>query len=499
MHLTPPPQRAARRHPDGPGTRATQLRRVCAVALAALVAVVTATVQPAAAQSGDPTVSPATVLSADGRTATDGVRTLTVSQVRGLSPAGQTIRVTGRGYDTNKGVYVALCVIPPRNVVPSPCGGGVDLEGQAGASQWFSSNPPSYGVGLAKPYGPGGSFDTTFRVSPVISPTVDCRQVRCAVVTRNDHSRSSDRSQDILVPVTFAAGAAAPPAAGGGGGAPAPAPSAPQSTAPQSTAPPTTAPTTTAPPTTTTTTTPPAPEATLSPDGREVSDGTRTLRASRVDGLDPTGERIRVAGDGFDERRGIYVALCRTNGATAHGATDHGGSDGGGAAPGPCATGEGHAAWISSAPPEWGAELAQPFAPGGRFEVELELVAKIDGATDCTAEGVECAVVVRADDTAAHDRSLDLALPVRFAPEPPERDEPAAADEDADVAADVAPAAAGEEHGTGGSGGLAVLVVALAAVVAAGGGGLWWRARRRPARSGAPLEAPPAERPGWSG
>ena len=394
MHLTPPPQRAARRHTDGPGTRATQLRRVCAVALAALVAVVTATVQPAAAQSGDPTVSPATVLSADGRTATDGVRTLTVSQVRGLSPAGQTIRVTGRGYDTNKGVYVALCVIPPRNVVPSPCGGGVDLEGQAGATQWFSSNSLSTAWSCEVPT--GRAVRSTPRSGSAPSTARRSTAARCAArwhPQRPAAAAIGPRTSSCRSP----AGAPRAPAAGGGGGALAPAPSAPPSTAP-----PTTAPTTTALPTTTTTTTPPAPEATLSPDGREVSDGTRTLRASRVDGLDPTGERIRVAGDGFDERRGIYVALCRTNGATAHGATDHGGSDSGGAAPGPCATGEGHAAWISSAPPEWAqsSPSRSRWAGASRSSSSSSQDRRRD---HCTAEGVECAGGP-GDDTAAHDR-----------------------------------------------------------------------------------------------
>ena len=32
----------------------------------------------------------------------------------------------------------------------------------------------------------------------------DCREVRCAVVTRADHTRSEDRSQDVRVPVSFA-------------------------------------------------------------------------------------------------------------------------------------------------------------------------------------------------------------------------------------------------------------------------------------------------------
>lgn len=455
--------------------RSATLVVLAGLALAALLG----TAHPASARSGDPKVAPSTARSADGRTATDGVRTLTVSQVSGLAPAGQTVRVTGHGYDTNKGIYVALCAVPPKDVLPSPCGGGVDMEGQAGASQWISSNPPSYGVGLAKPYGPGGSFDTTFRISPVISASVDCRQVRCAIVTRNDHSRSSDRSQDILVPVAFAA-AAAPPTPGGGGAGSQPAPSAkpPQPTAPPTTAAPVT---TAAPSTTTTTTTPPAPDSTVSEDGRSVSDGRRTLRASSVEVLDRDGDPVTVEGRGFDTQRGIYVSLCRVDPDTS--------------APGPCASGEGRAAWISSNPPEWGRELAEPFGDGGSFEVDLQMEPGIDAATDCADDDIECALVVRADDTAKDDRSLDLILPVEFASGDAAVEEVTDDDAEREVAPSAAAAAKGGDEGSGP--GPWLLAAALAAVLA-GGGGFWWvRSRRRaPSAPAGALSA--TERAGWS-
>ncbi|GIU85870.1 MAG: hypothetical protein KatS3mg009_0385 [Acidimicrobiia bacterium] len=135
-------------------------------------------------------------------TATDGTRTLTVTPTRGLDPAGQVVQVSGAGYDTTKGIYVAFCVVPPPGQLPSPCGGGAG-PGAEGAARWITSNPPPYGAGLAQPYGPGGSFSTTLVVTPTIG-TVDCRATPCAVVTRNDHTRTADRSQDLVVPVTFA-------------------------------------------------------------------------------------------------------------------------------------------------------------------------------------------------------------------------------------------------------------------------------------------------------
>lgn len=158
---------------------------------------------------------------------------LEVSPDRDLDPAGHTVTVRGEGYDETKGIYVAWCVVPPRGQAPSPCGGGADQSGESGQSAWISTFPPPYGVGLAQPYGPGGSFRVEIRVSRYIGE-VDCFVTSCAVVTRNDHTRGGDRSQDVFAPVTFRgqdaansqepepAPADAPPG-GGGGGASAPA------------------------------------------------------------------------------------------------------------------------------------------------------------------------------------------------------------------------------------------------------------------------------------
>lgn len=127
---------------------------------------------------------------------------LTVSKTTGLDPAGATVTVTGSGFDTSKGIYVAFCVKPAEGVLPSPCGGGADTSGNTGASQWVSSNPPPYGKNLAVPYGPGGTFTVTVTLSKMIG-SVDCSVTRCVVAARTDHTRTSDRSQDVLVPITF--------------------------------------------------------------------------------------------------------------------------------------------------------------------------------------------------------------------------------------------------------------------------------------------------------
>ncbi|WP_017600318.1 hypothetical protein [Nocardiopsis lucentensis] len=135
--------------------------------------------------------------------------TLSVSQTTGLDPDGQTVTVTGTGYDTSKGIYVALCDISRAGAdqAPSPCIGGVDMDGSSGSSVWVSSNPPPYGEGLAVPYD-GGGADGGFSVELTVragDANTDCTDAstECAVVTRNDHTRSSDRSQDVFVPITF--------------------------------------------------------------------------------------------------------------------------------------------------------------------------------------------------------------------------------------------------------------------------------------------------------
>ncbi|MGW6733822.1 hypothetical protein [Streptomyces sp. NPDC055013] len=140
---------------------------------------------------------------------------LTVSKSSGLSPDGETVTVTGSGYNTEKGIYVAFCVDNGAGKTPTPCVGGVDMSGESGASVWVSSNPPSYGEGLAKPYegsGHKGSFSVRLTVRAKDANT-DCTKsgVKCAVITRNDHTRGGDQSQTVRIPVTFG---------GTGGGAP---------------------------------------------------------------------------------------------------------------------------------------------------------------------------------------------------------------------------------------------------------------------------------------
>ncbi|MCX7620030.1 MAG: hypothetical protein N2037_04180 [Acidimicrobiales bacterium] len=195
--MTPDPESVVTVHAQA---GQTLIRRL---AISAGFAVVLLSLLPATPGHAEEPTAPVTTLSSDGTTVTDGRRVLRASKVTGLNPNGDTVRVEGSGYDTYKGIYVTFCVLPPYNQPPSPCGGGPSNDG-GGSSNWISSNPPPYGVGVAVPYGPGGSFSVTVTLRAVFG-AVDCRVVRCAIVSRNDHTRSSDRSQDLFLPVTFAA------------------------------------------------------------------------------------------------------------------------------------------------------------------------------------------------------------------------------------------------------------------------------------------------------
>ncbi|MEW1546594.1 YncE family protein [Streptomyces tsukubensis] len=135
---------------------------------------------------------------------------LTVSETKNINPAGLKVTVTGTGYDVTKGIYLAVCRVPAApGEQPSPCLGGSDFTGGSGSTHWISNNPPAYGQGLVKKFTVGadgkGSFTLELTVKAKDSGA-DCTQVRCAVVTRADHTHISDRDQDVIVPVSFSSG-----------------------------------------------------------------------------------------------------------------------------------------------------------------------------------------------------------------------------------------------------------------------------------------------------
>jgi len=129
-------------------------------------------------------------------------QTLKVSKSKNLPAKGSWVTVTGNGYDERVGIYVTMCVRPAKGQLPTPCGGGINKTGSSAASVWVSSNAPSYGTGLAKPFGFGGKFKVRLFLGPHIGD-LDCRKVKCVIATRADHLQSSNRTEDLFIPVTF--------------------------------------------------------------------------------------------------------------------------------------------------------------------------------------------------------------------------------------------------------------------------------------------------------
>ncbi|WP_328421403.1 hypothetical protein [Streptomyces sp. NBC_00443] len=74
--------------------------------------------------------------------------------------------------------------------------------GSHSSSAWISSDPPVYGEDLAIPYGAGGTFEVELTVDARDEYT-DCFKATCVLATRNDHTLSGDRSQDVRVPVSY--------------------------------------------------------------------------------------------------------------------------------------------------------------------------------------------------------------------------------------------------------------------------------------------------------
>ncbi|MEW1578228.1 hypothetical protein AB0407_09030 [Streptomyces microflavus] len=189
--------------PTGSGGPRRPARRLAAAAVAALLL---AAVPTGAAVSADA----ATPKSATGPQG----QKLTVSATTGLDPAGAKIRVTGEGYGTTSGIYVALCKDNGANRVPSPCLGGADMSGGSKNSQWIVPKGDPYEGELALPFGPGGTFDVEIEIRSQ-GDGLDCADVPCSVVTRADHRASGDRTQDVRIPVTFAGQEPGEPGGGG--------------------------------------------------------------------------------------------------------------------------------------------------------------------------------------------------------------------------------------------------------------------------------------------
>ncbi|MGY0060348.1 hypothetical protein ACWY4P_28040 [Streptomyces sp. LZ34] len=155
----------------------------------------------ATAASAQPSAATAT------RTVTDGGITYTLSLTApdNAAASGQVVTVTGSGYNPLQGIYVGLCAVDgaPGANKPTPCLGGQDQSGSTGASHWVS-NLGGGTLPNSSAFGSGGSFSVSIFVKADLGNGSVCGEtVECAIVTRADHTDSSDRKYDVHVPVTF--------------------------------------------------------------------------------------------------------------------------------------------------------------------------------------------------------------------------------------------------------------------------------------------------------
>jgi len=159
----------------------------------------------------------ATAVGDDGRTRTIDVHAaepgVTVD-TSSLEP-GERIVVSGTGFDTSQGIYVAICRIPDDvGAKPGPCLGGVPstetgeqfAEGsvQFAPSNWINDDW-AWKLFGARSYDDAatGTFTAYIEVADPVAEGVDCRTDACGIYTRNDHTALNDRVQDVYIPVGF--------------------------------------------------------------------------------------------------------------------------------------------------------------------------------------------------------------------------------------------------------------------------------------------------------
>jgi hypothetical protein len=128
---------------------------------------------------------------------------------------GDRLVVSGSGFDTSQGIYVAICkVADDPSVKPGPCLGGVpendgaeQVEGsiQFAPSNWINDDW-AWKLFGARGYDDAatGTFSAYIEVPSPVGEGIDCRADACALYSRNDHTALSDRVQDVHLPVAFA-------------------------------------------------------------------------------------------------------------------------------------------------------------------------------------------------------------------------------------------------------------------------------------------------------
>lgn len=138
---------------------------------------------------------------ASGKEVLFGARGEKLSVSQSTVKAGGIVKVEGRKFNPEVGIYLALCKIPAIGALPTPCS-SVDMSGKSNTGYWISSNAPSYAKGLTKPFKKSGSFTVKLKLNPKINDFT-CGNRDCAITVRADHLRTGDRSYDMYLPIKF--------------------------------------------------------------------------------------------------------------------------------------------------------------------------------------------------------------------------------------------------------------------------------------------------------
>ncbi|GAA2178812.1 hypothetical protein GCM10009847_10380 [Leucobacter tardus] len=151
---------------------------------------------------------------ADGRTRVLQVQDSTGSpaDLTALTP-GETLTVRGTGFDAGIGIYVSVCAIPETGEKPTPCLGGIPEGAETGGAEgtdqaltsvWITDDW-AWRAFATQRYDEAttGAFTARLTVPLAADDGLDCREQRCAITTRADHTAARDRVQDMQLPVAF--------------------------------------------------------------------------------------------------------------------------------------------------------------------------------------------------------------------------------------------------------------------------------------------------------
>jgi len=164
-----------------------------------------ATLAPAQAAAPEPTVvTPPAAELVTPVTTSSGTRTLIVDPTTDLAATGATIKVEGKGFSTDHGLYVAVCAAgsgAPEDL--STCLGG-SIPAANTTTAWAHITKTGQGGGGVKAaWGPDGAFSVSLALPSVTDGDVNCVTSKCSLYTASDDD--AIRDEDNAVPLTFKA------------------------------------------------------------------------------------------------------------------------------------------------------------------------------------------------------------------------------------------------------------------------------------------------------